>query len=124
LPQHGFIVMSAGLAAGSGGGAAPEAIETARELGVDLRGHATRPLTSLLVAQADYLIAMTQSHLAVLTAQFPDLGARARLLSAQGEDLLDPIGGEQQVYRACAQQIVRDLETLVPEIQQGGCGVG
>src|SRR5207244_10076819 len=99
LPQHGFLVMSAGLAAGSGGGAAPEAIETARELGADLRGHATRPLTSMLVAQADYLIAMTHGHLLALTSQFNGIGPRPRLLSEHGEDLPVPIGCEQTVYQ-------------------------
>jgi tRNA threonylcarbamoyl adenosine modification protein (Sua5/YciO/YrdC/YwlC family) len=120
LPQYGFIVLSAGLAAGTGGGAAPEAIEAAHELGADLRGHATRPLTPLLVSQADWLIAMTTGHLHALASQFPDIGPRPRLLSDHGEDLPDPIGCEQQVYRDCAQCIVRDLEVLVPEIQQCG----
>src|SRR5207244_2128934 len=76
LPRYGFIVLSAGLAALSGGEAAPEAIETARELGADLRGHSSRPLTSRLVAQADYLIAMTHSHLLALASQFNGIGPR------------------------------------------------
>jgi protein-tyrosine phosphatase len=116
LPEHGFIVLSAGLAALAGAGAALEA----RQLGADLSGHASRPLTTKLVAQADYLIVMTQSHQAALAAQFPGIGPRPRLLSACDEDLPDPIGCEQQVYQACAQQIVRDLQTLVPELLPGG----
>ena len=118
--RYGFIVLSAGLAALSGGEAAPEAIETARELGADLRGHSSRPLTSRLVAQADYLIAMTHGHLLALASQFNGIGPRPRLLSEHGEDLPDPIGCEQTVYQECAQRIVRDLETLVPQFQQGG----
>jgi tRNA threonylcarbamoyl adenosine modification protein (Sua5/YciO/YrdC/YwlC family) len=118
LPQHGFIVHSAGLAAGMGGEAAPEAIEAARELGADLRGHATRPLSPLWVAQADYLIAMTTSHLHALASQFPGIGPRPRLLSETGEDVPDPIGCEQQVYRDCAQCIMHHLEMLVAEFQQ------
>src|SRR5438552_2764495 len=120
LPQHGFIVQSAGLAALMGGGAAAEAIEAARELGADLREHASRPLTPLWVAQADYLIAMTTSHLEALASQFPGVGPRPRLLSEHGEDVPDPIGCEQQIYRECAQCIAHHLERLVPEFQQGG----
>jgi L-threonylcarbamoyladenylate synthase len=115
LPQQGFIVISAGLAASTGGEAAPEAIEAARELGADLRGHHTRPLTLNVVIQADYLIAMTNSHLAALASQFGGLGPRPQLLSEHGEDLADPIGCEQAIYQECAQRILRDLETLLPK---------
>lgn len=118
LPQHGFLIVSAGLAAVKGGRAAPEAIEVARALGADLSGHAARPLTSFLVDQADCLIVMTQDHLDAVTAQFPGLGLGPRLLSKDGEDLPDPIGCEQHVYAECAQRIVRDLEGLLPDLQQ------
>jgi protein-tyrosine phosphatase len=120
LPRRGFIILSAGLAASMGGEAAPEAVETARELGADLRDHVSRPLTSKLVAQADYLIAMTKSHLQALTAQFRDTGPRPRLLSESGEDLPDPIGCELEVYQACARQILRDLEALLPQLERDG----
>jgi hypothetical protein len=42
------------------------------------------------------------------------------LLSKDGEDLADPIGCEQEVYHACAQRIVVDLEALLPDIQYCG----
>jgi protein-tyrosine phosphatase len=120
LPRHGFLVLSAGLAALTGGEAAPEAIETARALGADLRAHAARLLTPFLVAQADFLVGMTQSHVQAVTSQFPGLGPRPRLLSKDGEDLADPIGCEQEVYHVCAQRIMVDLEALLPDIQYSG----
>jgi L-threonylcarbamoyladenylate synthase len=120
LPQRGFIVTSAGLAAFGGREAAPEAIAAARELGADLGTHTTRPLTSRLVAQADYIIAMTSSHLVALDSQFGNLGPRPRLLSESGLDLPDPIGYELEVYQACARQILHDLEILLPQLQQSG----
>jgi tRNA threonylcarbamoyl adenosine modification protein (Sua5/YciO/YrdC/YwlC family) len=120
LPQRGFIVQSAGLAASTGGGAAPEAIAAARELGADLREHFTRPLTPLWLAQADYVIGMTANHIHVLASQFPGLGPRPRLLSGDGEDVPDPIGCEQEIYRECAQCIARHLEKLIQELQQDG----
>jgi len=118
LPRRGFVVLSAGLAAMMGGKAAAEAVEAARELGADLAGHSSQPLTPQLAAQADYLVAMTSGHLLALDAQFPDLGNRARLLAGGGEDVPDPIGCDQQVYRDCAQQIMRHLEEFLPEFQQ------
>ncbi len=117
LPQRGFIVLSAGLAAMMGGDAAAEAVDIAQELGADLSGHVSRPLTPKLASQADYLIAMTRGHVAALLSQYPHLGLRPRLLSREGCDLADPIGGDLPVYRACAEQILRHLEGLLPELQ-------
>jgi protein-tyrosine phosphatase len=119
LPHRGFRVQSAGLAAMSGGAAAPEAIDTAHELGVDLSHHTSRPLTPELAAQADFLFAMTESHLQLLIGQYPELGCRPRLLGSEGSDIPDPIGCAQPVYRECAQQIRHYLERLLPEVLEG-----
>ncbi len=116
LAQHGFRVQSAGLAAMMGGEATPEAVEIAREMGADLTGHRSRPLTMELLAQADHLFTMTRNHLLMLE------GIRGaptpRLLSLQGEDVADPIGSNLDVYRACARQIHQYLEKLLPELQE------
>jgi protein-tyrosine phosphatase len=118
LPQRGFLVLSAGLAAMMGGGPAEEAVVATGELGAELANHASRPLTPQLVAQADHLIAMTRDHLRALTGRHSQLGVRPQLLSLHGEDLSDPIGCEQQVYRDCAQQILRDMKQLLPQLLQ------
>jgi len=116
LPQHGFYVLSAGLAAMMGARAADEALTVAAEHGADLAGHRSRPLTAELAAQADYLVAMTRGHLQALNNHFPRLGSRPRLLSPQGDDIADPIGQDRQVYQACGRQIGQYLETLVAEL--------
>ena len=84
LSARGFLVLSAGLAAMMGGAAAAEAIEAANAYGADLSGHVSRPLTPELAAQADYLVAMTRSHLLTLSAGYAGLGVRPRLLSPAG----------------------------------------
>src|SRR5579859_6473201 len=92
LPERGFHVQSAGLAAMMGAAATVEAVAVARELGADLTGHKSQPLTPELLARTDYLYVMTQAHLHILAS----LGLSGRpilsLLSSQGEDIADPIG--------------------------------
>jgi protein-tyrosine phosphatase len=117
LPQRGFQVVSAGLAAMSGGPAAEEAALVARVLGADLSDHQSQPVTAQLAAQADYLIAMTRSHLRALVSQFGHGMVRPQLLCRDGSDLPDPVGGDEEVYQECARQIERHLELLLPEIQ-------
>ncbi len=115
LPARGYYVGSAGLSAYPGGAAAAEAEQVARSYGADLSAHRSQPLTADLVARADYLIGMTQSHLHAVMDYFGHLGLPPRLLDPTG-DIADPIGGDQPVYDACARQIQQHLETLVAEI--------
>jgi protein-tyrosine phosphatase len=115
LAQKGFVVLSAGTAAMIGGKAAPEAVAAGGELGGDLSQHISRPLSPQLAAEADVLVAMARGHLLTLAEQFPE-GPPPRLLGADGQDIPDPIGCDQQVYRDCARQIQDNLERLLPEV--------
>ena len=115
LPARGFMVLSAGMAAYPGCRATPEAVEAARELGADLSKHTSRPLTAELAGQADYIIAMTRTHLMALEASH-GLANEPRLLGGDADDVPDPIGGDQEVYRECARRILSHLETLLPEV--------
>jgi protein-tyrosine phosphatase len=116
LPARGFLVLSAGVSAVPGDRAAAEAVEVARDLGADLSGHASRPLTPDLVLQADHIIAMTHGHAQALAARFGQHAPAARLLCPEGGDIGDPIGRDQEVYRQCAQQILQGLERLLPRL--------
>jgi protein-tyrosine phosphatase len=118
LPRHGFVVLSAGLAAMMGDAATLEAAAVGQELGVDLTSHSSRPLTAELANAADCLVTMTQGHQVVLQTRFPRTACRPRLLTADGSDIPDPIGGDEHVYRECAQEIMRQVERLLPELQQ------
>jgi protein-tyrosine phosphatase len=116
LPQRGFVVLSAGVAAYDGDQAAAPAIEVARTYGADLEGHVSQALDHHLAAQADHLVCMTQGHLESLRSLFVHLGCEPRLLSPSGTDLPDPIGQDESVYRTCAEQIWQDLEPFVRDL--------
>ena len=105
IERHGVVVASAGIAAWSGGRASPGAVEAMAELGIDVGGHESQPLTEALVRQADVILTMTAAHRAAILAQFPEAGGRVAMLSPDRQDVLDPIGGGLEVYRRCAGQI-------------------
>ncbi len=115
LPARGFVICSAGLAAYQGDGAADFAHKVAQEYGGDLSEHCSQPLLPEFAAGVDQLICMTQGHLQLLLAHYPQLGCQPRLLSASGQDLPDPVGQDESVYRECAARIWSDLEPLVRE---------
>jgi protein-tyrosine phosphatase len=100
--------------------AADEAVAVAAHYGADLTGHRSRALSADLAAQADHLIAMTRGHVRALLEHYPQLGARPRLLNAEGHDLADPIGCPQDVYAECGEQIVQQLEPIVADLVRNG----
>lgn len=114
LPARGFWVLSAGVAAFGGSAASPESVAVAAELGADLSRHASRPVNPQLLLAADDVIAMTRGHLHALAARYPGAGPAPRLLCGE-DDLDDPIGAGEEVYRECARTVLRHLERILPE---------
>jgi L-threonylcarbamoyladenylate synthase len=117
LPRRGFLVLSAGMAATMGCEASPEAVEIVRQWGADLSGHRSQPLTGDLLARADHVFTMTQSHMGALLPYCSQEGPQPRLLANDGGDVPDPIGKDEQVYRECAQAILGYLQAALPDIQ-------
>jgi protein-tyrosine phosphatase len=118
LGERGYAVQSAGLAAHAGNPAALEAATIATEHGADLSGHVSQPLSHELVAQADRIYAMTASHLYLLHSLRLAVGPTPQPLSPAGEDIDDPIGCPEEVYRVCAQQILNVLRQRLPELME------
>ncbi len=113
LEDRGFVVGSAGIAAMPGGRPSPEAVEVMREASCDLSRHESQPLTEPLVRHADYVITMTRSHKQAILAEWPSAADRTHLLSIDGLDVADPIGGPTEMYRRCAMQIQAALENWI-----------
>lgn len=105
LEEQGLLVMSAGIAAMSGGPASSESVRVMGERGVDLRPHESQPLTDRLVRFADLILTMGRSHREAILAQWPQAIARTHILGGASGDVADPIGGTAELYRRCAEQI-------------------
>ena len=124
-PEH-VTFLSAGLQAVAGQAATEPAVAVAAERGASLVDHRSQPVDAGLLAQADWLIAMTRSQLAVLKARRGAAGgARLGLLGCPNEDLTacetpaveevgDPFGTDVDNYRATADQLDRLLAAWGP----------
>ena len=117
LEDRGVVVMSAGISAMLGGSASSAAVEPCRNCDLDLNGHETQPLTEPLVRHADVIYAMTRSHREAIVAQWPAAAERTRLLSADGGDIADPVGGAVECYRRCAAKIRAELKIQIDEME-------
>lgn len=105
LEDRGVMIMSAGIAAMAGGRATVEANEAVKAWGLDLAAHESQPLSDRLVRFADAILTMTRGHRDAILSQWPEAANRTNLLSSHRQDIGDPIGGPQELYRRCAEQI-------------------
>ncbi|MBY0585733.1 Sua5/YciO/YrdC/YwlC family protein [bacterium] len=116
LPDHGFIIQSAGLSAHDGASAADEAINTVKDQGGTLEDHVAQSLTHQMVHFSDRIYVMTRDHRSALVSHWPEASAKTALLGGR-HDVADPIGGDQARYRQCAGQITTHLQQILADIK-------
>ncbi|MHB0957335.1 MAG: L-threonylcarbamoyladenylate synthase [Pirellulaceae bacterium] len=117
LEDRGLLIMSAGIAAMSGGHASPEAVQILADQGLDLSRHESQPLSDRLVRFADLILTMTRGHREAILAQWPTAAARTHVLGGAGSDVSDPMGGTAEGYRLCAEQIDAFLTPWLDRLQ-------
>lgn len=105
LDDHNVIIKSMGIAASAGLPASAESVEIMRQRGLDLTSHCSQMVTDSIIRDADIVFTMTRGHLAALLSQYPEAEQRICLLSPEGHDVSDPIGGPIELYERCAAQI-------------------
>lgn len=110
-------VLSAGVAAGQGSGAMPQAIEAMGKRGLDLTGHSSRVLDDEVMNVADLVLTMTRGHRAAILAAWPDMQDRVHTLRLDGGDIADPVGMPVEVYEACAEQVDRELAAWLDTLE-------
>jgi protein-tyrosine phosphatase len=118
LEDRDVLVHSAGIQAMVGGRATPEAVQVMNDWGLDLSQHESQPLVDRLARFADVILTMTRSHLDAIVSQWPSVASRAFVLSSDGSDLPDPIGGPIEHYRRCADHIDAQLAYWLPKIEE------
>ena len=119
LVDRGVIAASAGLAAAIGAAASPETVQIMANRGIDLSDHASQPLTNQLLDQANYIYTMTHQHRRSILAERPELKQRVEVLSRNGSDISDPIGGGMQEYVKCEYEIEQHLQSILKEHNPG-----
>jgi protein-tyrosine-phosphatase len=112
------IVVSAGIAASSGGSITSETIRALEKLGIEHRGTA-KPLTREMVEKADLVLGMTEEHVDYarhLVGEKSDHVRKIVPVDPSG-DIADPVGHGQDVYDRLAKKfqdiIPKRLEELI-----------
>ncbi|MDP4133926.1 MAG: low molecular weight protein arginine phosphatase [Bacillota bacterium] len=112
----GKEAQSAGIAANPGMAASPNAVAVMKEKGYDL-GHISRQVNNDMLDEADTVITLTVNHANLLKKAAPEFSEKIISLyewAGKKGDVLDPYGGDINIYRACAEEI----EELINEGQK------
>jgi tRNA threonylcarbamoyl adenosine modification protein (Sua5/YciO/YrdC/YwlC family) len=118
LESRGIRIESAGTAAGGDLPPSETAEDVAREAGIDISGHRSRPVTATMLADCDLVYAMTRSQVELLRAWAPEAGERIRLLDPDGKDIEDPAAGSREEYRWCLERIRAAVAKRMAEIEE------
>lgn len=104
----GLNVKSRGLAA-NGESASKNSVTAMIEIGIDISSHISAEISFEDVQSADKIICLSDSHLQYLKA----CGVPDGKLSVLGSGISDPFGGDINVYRACRDEIISAIDTLI-----------
>ncbi|HZI92981.1 MAG TPA: hypothetical protein VFE84_01955 [Patescibacteria group bacterium] len=127
--------LSAGVIAVDGMEAAGEAAAMARQGGLDVSTHRSRPVTADLLAQSDMILMMERFHHEWVSINHPAALSRCRQLSVYagevsrtegvlpGDDIPDAMGGDLKsfersfgIIRDCVRRLYRDLPPAPQEV--------
>ena len=116
-----WVVDSAGLTAFPGQSASGEALAVARDSGLDLSLHQSKPLSEKLLAEADLVLVMTRNHKQALLSALPHVADKVHTLKdfvGEDGDVADPFGGGPTQYQQTAQELTRLITRLVEKMKE------
>jgi len=112
-------VRSAGVAAWNGAEAGAYAIDVMRELGMDMRGHRSQPISEELLRWADHIVVMEPAHADHIVAQFAEVAPRIiglwTYLADTQEHVPDPHQQGIEVFRNSCRSVGEAVEKLIEE---------
>lgn len=103
--EAGTRVISAGTSAVAGEGATPEAVKALEGMGVVMGPHRSKVLSRQLIADAEVIYVMAQSHKRAVLAIDPEAAKKVQTLDPSGQDIPDPIGTGLDSYRKTAERM-------------------
>jgi glycine hydroxymethyltransferase len=115
-----IVVHSAGVSAGRGAPASPDAVRALAAEGIDLNRFRSQPVSEDLVRKASYIFVMTREHKRMLELFFPEAAGKTQLVREfenGSPDVADPIGLGRETYDRCRDILKKNLSALLTFIE-------
>ena len=107
---YSYDISSAGLFVNDIDGVSQNAVSALDEIGVDISNHTPTQATPEMLAAADIIVPMTDSHKATLLTLGDEIGQKIKMLPA---DVPDPYMQSLDTYRACRDTLVEYIKILL-----------
>jgi len=122
-PLRSWKIVSAGVAARPGDRVSENSITALKKVGLDIKGHTSRPLTRQLLDEAVAILCMTESHRAMIQLSFDPPPRHVYLFRefmprAADKEIGDPYGGPLSEYEACRDEMVEAIPSLVEFLKE------
>jgi protein-tyrosine-phosphatase len=117
-----FNITSAGISTIDGLDASKHSISALKEMNIDLKNHKSKVLTLDLVENSDLILTMTKSHKDIILNSLPQFSNKVFTLREFADnkdiDIIDPFGGNLEIYKITAKDIQNTINKLVDKILQ------
>jgi protein-tyrosine-phosphatase len=117
-PLRSIRVISAGVASRTGEPASPHTVTALKKVGVDLKGHASQPVTQELLDGALLVLCMTESHRDMIELTAEPVPERVHLfrefMGLKGDlEIPDPYGMHLSAYEASRDEMVAAIPSII-----------
>ena len=109
-----FIADSCGLYADGTSYITENAKNALLEIGIECE-HVSKPLSEKMLAEADYILGITNDHARAVISMFPQYSKKVYAFPL---DITDPYGGDISVYKECLKQIQKGVDSIVNSLSE------
>lgn len=121
--ENDFLISSCGVYACTGEKATQNAIFVMKEYNVDMENHRATNIADTNIEDYDYIITLTTRHKEQIKYHYPKLDSNIYTLrefvdeSSIYQSIDDPWGLNYNVYKACAKEIVENVDKLIEKLK-------
>lgn len=117
-PLKSIKVISSGVAAHPGELVSENSVVALKKVGIDISGYRAQPLTHKLVEEALAIFCMTETHRAVIEANFDTPPEHVYLFrefmpASTEHEIADPFGGSLGVYESSRDEMVEAIPSII-----------
>ncbi|MEO0112156.1 MAG: low molecular weight protein arginine phosphatase [candidate division WOR-3 bacterium] len=122
LKDYPVFIYSAGTTALKNSPPSSYAEKALKEIGIDISDHRSRQVDEKMVVQADLILCAEKNHIYYLETFYPEYKDKIFLIKGypnkNGEDLLDPIGLDYDVYLRVRDELMIALKNVAEDIKE------
>jgi len=116
LPNHGYLIRSAGLSAVKGEPPSMNATKVLAKWNIHIDSHRASTVSTAMLEESERIFVMTSALKAAVTEILGRDDPKVELLDRNSEDIPDPFGSSEACYTRCASGIYSSILEIVDSL--------